>query len=172
MLNFWKIVLWRNYNMAYLYELEGVYAHLQSMDLDDDLFKDTLESIDFQNELEKNIEYFIKMKRNSEAEASSYKSEKLAFEKKQKQAEARAKKYGEIIKNAMELTGQDKISTSLFKVSLRKTQSVSVLDLTQLPVEFIKTKQEPMKTEIKNAIRSGREITGVELVEGRSLVVK
>lgn len=158
--------------MAYLYELEGIYAHLQSLELDDETFQDTLESIDFQNELEKNIEYFIKMKRNAEAEVASYKAEKLAFEKKQKQAEARAKKYDDIIKQAMELTNQDKISTGLFKVSLRKTESVSVLDLTQVPIEFIKTKQEPMKTEIKKAIKSGYAIAGVELVEGRSLVVK
>ena len=34
--------------MSYLYELEGIYAQLQAMDLDDETFKDTLESIDFE----------------------------------------------------------------------------------------------------------------------------
>ena len=31
--------------MSYLYELEGIYAQLQAMDLDDETFNDTLESI-------------------------------------------------------------------------------------------------------------------------------
>ncbi|BAU59968.1 phage protein [Streptococcus pyogenes] len=47
--------------MAYLYELEGIYAQLQSMDLDEETFQDTLDSIDFQADLENNIEYFVKM---------------------------------------------------------------------------------------------------------------
>ncbi len=43
--------------MAYLYELEGIYAQLESLDLNDEIFQDTLDSIDFQKDLEKNLEY-------------------------------------------------------------------------------------------------------------------
>lgn len=39
--------------MSFLYELEGIYAQLQSMELDDETFQDTLDSIDFQGDLEK-----------------------------------------------------------------------------------------------------------------------
>lgn len=54
--------------MSFLYELEGIYAQLQSMELDDETFQDTLDSIDFQGDLEKNVEYFVKMLKNIEAD--------------------------------------------------------------------------------------------------------
>ncbi|HEQ9541926.1 TPA: hypothetical protein VIP45_001584, partial [Streptococcus pyogenes] len=47
--------------MAYLYELEGIAAYLESLDLDDETFQNTLDSIDFQSDLENTIEYFVKM---------------------------------------------------------------------------------------------------------------
>ena len=62
--------------MAYLYELEGIYAQLQSMDLDEETFQDTLDSIDFQSDLENNIEYFVKMLKNVQADAEKYKAER------------------------------------------------------------------------------------------------
>lgn len=158
--------------MAYLYELEGIYAQLQSMDLDEETFQDTLESIDFEEDFAKSCEWFIKMKRNAESDAERFKAEKEAFAKKQKDAEARALRFEERIKNAMELTKQQKIDTGLFKLSLRKTESVTVFDATKLTDEFLKVKVEPNKTEIKKAIKNGQTVFGAELTEGRSLVVK
>nr|WP_301182342.1 siphovirus Gp157 family protein [Streptococcus pyogenes] len=67
--------------MAYLYELEGIYAQLQSMDLDEETFQDTLDSIDFQADLENNIEYFVKMLKNAQADEEMYKAEKKLFTK-------------------------------------------------------------------------------------------
>lgn len=158
--------------MAYLYELEGIYAQLQSMDLDEETFQDTLESIDFEEDFAKSCEWFIKMQRNAEADAERFKAEKDAFAKKQKDAEARALRFKERIKSAMEFTNQEKIDTGLFKLSLRKTESVTVFDATKLTDEFLKVKVEPNKTEIKKAIKNGQVVFGAELTEGRSLVVK
>lgn len=94
--------------MAYLYELEGIYAQLQSMDLDEEIFQDTLDSIDFQSDLENNIEYFVKMLKNAQTDVEMYKAEKEAFYKKQKQAEAKVEKYKETIRRAMELSQKKK----------------------------------------------------------------
>lgn len=74
--------------MAYLYELEGIAAYLESLDLDDETFQNTLDSIDFQSDLENTIEYFVKMLKNAQADVEMYKDEKEAFTKsksKQKQ---------------------------------------------------------------------------------------
>ncbi len=49
--------------MAYLYELEGIYAQLESLDLNDEIFQDTLDSIDFQKDLEKNLEMDLNLAR-------------------------------------------------------------------------------------------------------------
>ena len=158
--------------MAYLYELEGIYAKLQSMDLDGETFNDTLESIDFKENFAQSCEWFIKMQRNAEADAERFKAEKDAFAKKQKEAEARAERFKERIKEAMMLTNQQKVDTGLFKLSLRKTESVTIFDPSNLPDEFLKTKVEPNKTEIKKAIKNGQVVFGAELTEGRSVIVK
>ena len=158
--------------MAYLYELEGIYAQLQSMELDDETFNDTLESIDFKENFAQSCEWFIKMQRNAKADAERFKAEKDAFAKKQKEAEARAERFKERIKEAMMLTNQQKVDTGLFKLSLRKTESVTVFDISYLPDEFLKVKVEPNKTEIKGAIKSGQVVLGAELTEGRSVIVK
>ena len=158
--------------MSYLYELEGIYAQLQAMDLDDETFNDTLESIDFEGNFAQSCEWFIKMQRNAEADAERFKAEKDAFAKKQKEAEARAERFKERIKEAMMLTNQQKVDTGLFKLSLRKTKSVTISDLSKLPVEFLKVKVEPNKAEIKKAIKNGQVVLGAELTEGRSVIVK
>lgn len=158
--------------MAFLYELEGIYAQLQSMNLDDKTFKDTLESIDFEEDFAKSCEWFIKMQRNAEADAERFKAEKDVFAKKQKEAEVRALKYKERIKEAMMLTNRQKVDTGLFKVSLRKTESVTIFDPSNLPDEFLKVKVEPNKAEIKKAIKNGQVVFGAELTEGRSVIVK
>lgn len=108
--------------MAYLYELEGIYAQLQSMDLDEETFQDTLDSIDFQADLENNIEYFVKMLKNAQANEEMYKAEKEAFYEKQKQAQAKIDKYKETIHLAMALSNKKKVDAGMFKVSLRKNK--------------------------------------------------
>lgn len=128
--------------MAYLYELQGIYAQLSAMDLDDETFQDTLDSIDFQSDLENNIEYFVKMLKNTQADIEMYKNEKETFYKKQKQAEAKAEKYKDTIRLAMDLSQKKK-------------------------VEY-----KPMKAEISKALKSGIDISGVELIETESLQVK
>ncbi|HEP1510576.1 TPA: siphovirus Gp157 family protein [Streptococcus pyogenes] len=160
--------------MAYLYELEGIYAQLQSMDLDEEIFQDTLDSIDFQSDLENNIEYFVKMLKNVQADAEMYKAEKEAFYKKQKQAEAKAEKYKETIRRAMELSQKKKVDAGMFKVSLRRSKKVEILDETKIPLDYMQEKIEykPMKSEISKALKPGIDISGVELIETESLQVK
>ncbi|MBS8114938.1 siphovirus Gp157 family protein [Streptococcus suis] len=149
-----------------------MYVQLQAMELDDETFNDTLESIDFEEDFAQSCEWFIKMQRNAEADAERFKAEKDAFAKKQKEAEARAERFKERVKEAMLLTNQQKVDTGLFKLSLRKTESVTVFDATKLTDDFLKVKVEPNKTEIKKAIKNGQVVSGAELTEGRSLVVK
>ena len=79
--------------MSFLYELEGIYAQLQSMELDDETFQDTLDSIDFQGDLEKNVEYFVKMLKNIEADEKMFKEEAVRFKEKEHDAKAKKERY-------------------------------------------------------------------------------
>lgn len=160
--------------MAYLYELTGIFEQLSNMELDDETFQDTLDSINFQEDLENNIEYFVKMLKNEEADAEMFKREKAAFYEKEKRAKAKVEKYKETIRLAMEMSQKKKVDAGAFKVSLRKAKKVEVLDETKIPLDYMqeKTEYKPMKNEIAKALKAGQDIAGVELIETESLQVK
>ena len=158
--------------MAYLYELEGIYAQLQAMELDDETFNGTLESVDFEENFAQSCEYFVKMQRNAEADAERFKAEKDAFAKKQKEAESRAERFKERIREAMILTNQQKVDTGLFKLSLRKSKQVDISDETKIPLEFMKLEYKPIKTELAKHLKSGEVIEGATLIEKESLQVR
>lgn len=60
------------------------------------------------------------------------------------------------------------------KISYHKSESVVVNDISKLPKEFIKVtvKEEPMKKELKEAIKDGKEFEGTALVTNLNMQVK
>lgn len=158
--------------MAFLYELEGIYAQLQAMELDDETFNDTLESVDFQEDLERNIEYFVKLLKNAISDAERFKQAKQEFYEKEKSANAKAEKYKEAIERAMKMSNKQKVDAGLFTVSLRKSKQVDILDETKIPLEFMKLEYKPIKTELAKHLKAGEVIEGAKLIEKESLQVR
>lgn len=86
------------------------------------------------------------------------------------------------VAGAMETFGVEKIEHDLMTLSLRKSQSVQIADdlkpehhhLSDDWSEFIVTKTTHSfdKTALKNALKSGRQFDGIELVENKSLQIK
>lgn len=85
------------------------------------------------------------------------------------------------VAGAMETFGVEKIEHDLITLSLRKSQSVQIADdlvpmmhdepaLREFTVE--KTTYSFDKNALKNALKSGREFDGVQLVENKSLQIK
>ena len=158
--------------MSYLYELEGIYAQLQTMELDDETFNDTLESVDFQEDLERNIEYFVKLLKNAISDVERFKQAKQEFHEKEKNAKAKAEKYKEAIERALKMSNKQKVDAGLFTVSLRKSKQVDILDETKIPLEFMKLEYKPIKTELAKHLKSGEVIEGATLIEKESLQVR
>lgn len=84
-------------------------------------------------------------------------------------AEERLKKY--LQENIPE--GQ-KIQGDLITISWRKSESVEISDVSKIPKEYIKTKIEesPDKTTIKEALKSGKQVPGAELVSKNNLQIR
>lgn len=114
-----------------------------------------------------NIACWIK---NLLSDAEALKAQKQAFADRQKAAENKAdslKKY------LSEYLGGQKFSTDKVAISFRKTSAVNVIDMTQIPEEFLKFAEPTAdKTAIKNAIKAGNVIAGAEIVEGQSISIK
>lgn len=66
------------------------------------------------------------------------------------------------------------VESELFRLSFRKSESVEVYDITQLPESFLKVKIEknPDKDMIKKAIKSGVEVPGATVVTKQNLQIK
>ena len=105
------------------------------------------------------------------AEATAIKAEESALADRRKASERK----GESLKRYLQamLDGQ-KWKSSKAVVSYRKTQSVIVDNLDEIPNDFmrIKTTSEPDKVAIKDALKAGTEVAGCHLEEGQSMSVK
>jgi hypothetical protein len=78
------------------------------------------------------------------------------------------------IKNAMLSAGIDKIESSLFKLSLRRSESVEVVNIDQLPESLVTVKKTVSadKVKIKEQIKNGVPVEGAVIVENFSLQIK
>ena len=78
------------------------------------------------------------------------------------------------IKNAMVSAGIDKIESSLFKLSLRRSEAVEVVNIDQLPESLVTVKRTVSadKVKIKEAIKNGVPVEGAVIVENFSLQIK
>ena len=103
------------------------------------------------------------------AEAEALKAEKQAFEKRQQAAEKKA----ESLKNY--LTGYlngEKFKTTKCAVSFRKTQSVNIINVMDVPPMYVNVEIKPDKNAIKAALKEGKKVSGAELVESTSCQIK
>lgn len=80
----------------------------------------------------------------------------------------------EAVRNAMIAFGIDKIESSLFKLSLRRSEAVEVISIEQLPESLTTVKKtvSPDKVKIKEAIKAGQVIQGAVIIENFNLQIK
>lgn len=76
--------------------------------------------------------------------------------------------------NAMEQCGMDSIETPTNKISFRKSQSLEIIDETKVPKQYktqvVTTKVD--KNAIKQDIKNGIAVDGVELINSKNIQIK
>ena len=137
-----------------LFEIENEIMNCWDQETGEILDSDRLDQLEMERDTKiENIALYIK---NLTADAEALKAEKQSFAERQKAAENKVeslKKY--------------------LATSFRKTSSVNVTDISQLPEEFLKFADPmPDKTAIKAAIKAGTSVAGAEIVEGKSMSIK
>lgn len=157
--------------MATLYELTGQFLEIYNMDLDDETKQDTLDSIDWNEDYENKVENYIKVIKNNEADIEARKNEIKRLSELNKSAERKNERLKEVLKESMELTGHDRVDTTLFKVSFRRSKAVEV-DMVLLPDEYKKVEYKADKTALKRLLTDGQEIAGATLVENKNLSIR
>lgn len=91
-----------------------------------------------------------------------------------KQREKASEYLKERIKHAMDTFQIDEIKTPLVKINFRKSESVEVDDVNQLPALYkvVKVTEQADKAAIKAAIKDGVEVTGCRIETHRNLQIK
>lgn len=157
--------------MATLYELTGIYQQIYDMDMDDETKQDTLESIDWTEDYENKVENYIKVMKNLDADIEARKNEIDRLKKLNDADKSKKERMKSDIATSMELTGHEKVDTTLFKVSFRKSEAVEVDDFL-LPESYKVATWKADKKRLKEDLKNGLEILGAELVERKNLSIR
>lgn len=106
--------------MATLFQLEEEFQRLlewaEDPETDQEAFADTLEGLQF--EFDSKVEGYCKVIRQLEADVKAFNDMAQEFLRKKTVCESSIKRMKTTLKEAMERTGQKKIETQLFKVSV------------------------------------------------------
>lgn len=154
--------------MANLYEINESLTTLIDEETGEILDFEAFEALSLERETKlENIALWIK---NLNADAATYKAEKQAFEEKQKRAERKAESLKTYLSTFL---NGEKFKTARVDCFFKKSESVNVIDMSQLPSEFLKYSEPTAdKTAIKAAIKEGKEVAGAEILVKNNLQIK
>ncbi len=155
-----------------LYELSLAFQDVQNMDLDPEVMKDTLDSIE--DAIESKAENIAKLIRNLESDVSAYKEEEDRLKTKRQATENKVKWLKTYLEDNMKLTGKTKFKSGMFNFLIQKNPaSVNITDEKIIPEEFL-IQQPPKvdKTSLKEILKRGIEVPGAELKQTEGLRIR
>ena len=156
-----------------LYELNESFQQIQTLiEEGQDGLQDTLESIELA--IEEKLENIGKVIKNLEAEASAFKEEEKRLADRRRSLENHIKHLKQYAENSMVVTGDKKIKAGLFTFAIQKNPpSVSVFNDVIVPKKYyVPVDPKLDKTKIKEDLKNGENIPGVELKQSESLRIK
>ena len=156
-----------------IYEINEEILNCIDLETGEIIDIDKLNELEFERDAKiENVACWIK---ELKAEAEAIKAEKLALAERQKVAENKAESLKKWLTFAL---NGEKFKTAKCSVSFRKTESVEVTDeglnnLMKEHDELLTYKApEPNKTAIKQALKDGLNVAGVQLVQNTSTIIK
>lgn len=159
-----------------LYELSQQYAQLIALledeDADVELIEGTIEAVEEAFHLK--AENLAKVIRDFQSDADAIKEEAKRLAERSRAIEKKTDKLKEYLLQQMVMTNTDKIAGKFFTISTRKSTSVNVESLDQVPETFknVKTEIVADKRAIAEALKNGEVIPGCTLNENKSLQIK
>ena len=156
-----------------LYEIDNAILECIDMETGEIIDSEKLDALNMERDAKiENVACWIK---DLKAEAEAIKAEKLALAERQKIAENKVDSLKKWVAYAL---GGQKFSTAKCAVSFRNTESVEVTEegleaLMKEHDELLTYKApEPNKKAIKDAIKDGLSVAGVQLVQNVSTIIK
>jgi hypothetical protein len=111
--------------------------------------------------------------RKRQAEVEFLRSEEDRIRSRRKAMESRLILFREYLAGIFQQQGLQKVKGVKSTLFLRRSSSVEIVDLRELPSQFVETRIEyvPRKSLIKDEIKAGRAVPGAQITERQSLVI-
>ena len=153
-----------------IYDIEAEIMNCIDEETGEIIDLDRLNALEMERDTKiSNVACWIK---DLKAEAEAIKAEKQALEKRQKAAENKAESLKTWLQTVLE---GEKFKDSRCSISYRKSEKVVFAEdfaYVTLPDSMKKVTVEPRKTEIKDYLKTGATIEGVELVESSNIQIR
>ena len=156
-----------------LYDLVGNYKKVYEMDLDDETWQDTLESID--SAIEQKADGVMYVIRNLEVDVIGLKDEEKRLKSKREVAERKIKRLKQYLQENMEAVGKTKFKTQLFAYNIQNNPaSLKLTDEKLIPEKYytVETSRKYDNKAIKEDLKAGKVINGAELKTSQSLRIR
>ena len=156
-----------------LYDLVGNYKKVYEMDIDDETWQDTLESID--SAIEQKADGVMYVIRNLEVDVIGLKDEEKRLKSKREVAERKIKRLKQYLQENMEAVGKTKFKTQLFAYNIQNNPaSLKLTDEKLIPEKYytVETSRKYDNKAIKNDLKAGKVINGAELRTSQSLRIR
>jgi len=138
-------------------ELKPIVEQLENMDVDDEVIRDTLESLDLMDNLQQKLESIYRVYRNMEAEIKMLDDEIKRLKAQRDAKKRRLEGLKQYVDQSLRSAGlQDqKFKLSIGSIGYRKDPaSVEILDPEKLPEDFVKYEPKIDKTGLLNMVKS------------------
>ncbi|MDN2948381.1 siphovirus Gp157 family protein [Streptococcus suis] len=155
-----------------LYGLTGQYLEVYQQDVEEGTKIDTLEAMDWNDNFINKIEGYIKVIKNLDADEAVVDEEIKRLQNRKKAIRTKKQYLKGSVQYAMEVTGNERVKTALFSITVAKNQPSVVVDEELLPKKYFVQKLIPDKTAIKESLKAGKKVRGAMLQESRSLRIR
>ena len=153
-----------------LYEIDNAILECLDLETGEIIDEERLNSLEMERDTKiSNVACWIK---DLKAENEAIKAEKQNLTRRQEVNDKKAESLKKWLNFAL---NGEKFKDGRVSISYRKSESVQFSDsfsIESLPIEFIKVTAEPMKSEIKQAIKDGRTIEGCFIREDNNIQIR
>ncbi|MDW8680964.1 siphovirus Gp157 family protein [Streptococcus suis] len=155
-----------------LYGLTGQYLEVYQQDVEEGTKIDTLEAMDWNDNFINKIEGYIKVIKNLDADEAVVDEEIKRLQNRKKVIRTKKQYLKDSVQYAMEVTGNERVKTALFSITVANNQPSVVVDEELLPKKYFIQTLKPDKTAIKESLKAGKKVRGAVLQESRSLRIR
>jgi hypothetical protein len=159
--------------MTSLYEIRSKYIELQNLDLEPELLKDTLESLE--DSFTDKAENIVMVIKDNESIISAIDTEIKRLQDRKSKFAKRNDSLKEYLMGSMIAMDHKSVKSNLFNISIKKNPpSVEIFDEGMIPEQFVKVEEVRKidKKLISSELKAGMVVAGAVLKQGQSLTIK